>query len=215
MADTKQLIETLSAQATPVRPLRPQRYALILLAALSIYAICAQCWLEGFRPDLAQQLQRPLFVVELLLLAAMLISSVLAALHAMRPDAIVQKYRMRLPFIFSGLMLLLVAFQLFMPHDVRMVMSNADSHTHGCTAYIAFSSMLPAILIFWLIRKGATIMPMRAGLLAVIASMSVGALTLRLAEANDEIAHLLMWHYAPSLFFAALGAVLGRYLLRW
>ena len=54
-----------------------------------------------------------------------------------------------------------------------------------------------------------------AGLLAVIAAVSVGAITLRLAEANDEIMHLLSWHYLPSIFFASLGALLGRYLLRW
>lgn len=58
-------------------------------------------------------------------------------------------------------------------------------------------------------------MPLQAGFIAVIAAVSVGAITLRLAEPNDQIAHLLVWHYLPSVFFASLGALLGRYLLRW
>jgi hypothetical protein len=215
MGDTNQLIQALSAEATPVRVIRPQRYATFLLALLSLYAVCAQCWLEGFRPDLAMQLTRPLFMVELLLLAAMLVSSSIASVYAMLPDGAQRKTLMRLPYLFSGGMLALVIFQLFLPQDARMVMSDAASHTHECTQYIALSSILPAILIFGLLRKGASVMPMQAGLLAVIAAVSVGAITLRLAEANDEIMHLLTWHYLPSIFFASLGALLGRTLLRW
>ena len=215
MVDTKQLIQDISAETKPVKLVRPQRYAVFLLALLSIYAICAQCWLEGFRPDLLMQIARPLFLVELLLLAAMFVSSSVASVYAMLPDGTQRKTLMRLPYIFSGGMLALVIVQLFLPQDARMVMSDATSHTYECTMYIAFSSILPATLIFGLLRKGASVMPLQAGLLAVIAAVSVGAITLRLAEANDEIMHLLSWHYLPSIFFASLGVILGRYLLRW
>lgn len=215
MVDTKQLIQDLSAEAKPAKMVRPQRYALFLLALLSIYAICAQCLLEGFRPDLATQLTRPLFMLELLLLAAVLTSASVASVYAMLPDGAQRKTLMRSPYIFSVGMLALVICQLFLPQDARMVMSDATSHAHECTMYIALSSILPAALIFGLLRKGASVMPMQAGLLAVISAVSVGAITLRLAEANDEIMHLLSWHYLPSIFFASLGAVLGRYLLRW
>ncbi|MDX2113014.1 MAG: NrsF family protein [Alphaproteobacteria bacterium] len=215
MVDTKQLISELSAAASPVAPVRPRRYAAFLIALLSFYAICAQCWLEGFRPDLLLQLARPLFVLELLLLAAMLASAAVASVYAMLPDGAARKTLMRLPYVFSCGMLALIVLQLLLPHDARMVMSEPDSHTHECTQYIAFSALLPAALIFGLLRRGASVMPMQAGLLAVIAAVSLGAITLRLAEANDEILHLLTWHYLPSLFFASLGALAGRYLLRW
>lgn len=215
MADTKQLIKELSAGATAVKPLRPRRYALFLLALLSVYAFCAQCWLGGFRPDLAIQLARPLFIIELLLLVAMLASAAVAAVYAMLPDGAQRQTLMRLPYMFTAGMLTLVMFQLLLPQDARMVMSDAASHTLECTEYIAVSSLLPAVLIFGLLSKGASVVPMQAGLLAVIAAVSVGAFTLRLAEANDEITHLLIWHYLPSLFFASLGALIGRFVLRW
>lgn len=215
MVDTRQLIQELSAQAAPVKVLRPQRYAVLVLALLSLYAICAQCWLEGVRPDLAVQLTRPLFMLELLLLAAMLVSASVASVYAMLPDGAERKTLMRLPYLFSGGMLALLIFQLFLPNDPHMVMSDATSHTHECTQYITLSSLLPAALMFSLLRKGASVIPMQAGLLAVIAAVSVGAITLRLAEANDEIIHLITWHYLPSIFFASLGALIGRFLLRW
>lgn len=215
MVDTKQLIEQLSAEAVPVRVMRPQRYVLVLLIVLLTYAVCAQCWLEGFRADIATQLARPLFLLELLLLVAMLVSSSVAAAFAMLPDIGQRKRLMQLPYILSGGLFLLVLFQLFMPPDARMVMADTNSHTHQCTQYIAVTSLLPAVLMFGLLRKGASIMPLQAGFIAVIAAVSVGAITLRLAEPNDQITHLIAWHYVPSLFFASLGALLGRYLLRW
>lgn len=215
MDDTNRLIATLSAQATAVNPLRPQRYAVFLLCVLGVYAFCAQCWLEGFRPDLAQQLMRPGFVIELFLLAFMLVSSCVAVMYAMVPDGAHRRLLLRLPYFASGAMLLLLAVQLLMPHDPRMVMPTPLSHARECTIYIGYASLFPAIFVFALLRRGASVVPMQAGLLAVIASVSVGALTLRLAEANDAIMHLLVWHYAPSLFFAVLGASLGRLFLRW
>lgn len=216
MGDTKQLIEQLSAQVTPVRPLRLQRYAVLLLAAFSLYAVCTHCWLEGFRSDLSLQFQRPLFVTELLLLAAMLVSSVLAALYAMQPDGAQQKkHLMRLPYLPSFAMFALIIFQLFMPHDTHMVIQAETTNGHKCTMYIGLSSILPAMLIFWVLRKGASAMPMQAGALAVIAAVSVSAITLRLSEASDGIMHLLILHYLPTIFFAGVGALLGRFLLRW
>lgn len=215
MADTKQLIEKLSAEAVAVQPLRLQRYGWWMVGILSVYAICSQCWLEGFRADVSTQLTRPLFLAELLLLAAMLISSAVAAVSAMLPDGVLQKQRMYVPYVFSGLMLALVMFQFFMPHDTRMMIPEVPPHTYECTMYLGFSGMLVTLLLFRILRKGASVMPIQAGALAVIASVSVGALTLRLAEANDDIVHLLSWHYLPSLFFAVLGTLLGRFFLRW
>lgn len=214
MIDTKQLIQELSAQATPVKAVRPHVWASRLIAVLLVYAGAAQWWL-GIRPDLATQLERSLFIAELFLLAAMLISAAIASVLAMVPDTYQKKNLLKLPYIISGLMLALVTFQLLMPQDARMVMPDETSHTIECAMFIAMASMLPAALIFVLLRKGATIMPKNAGALAVIASASIGALTLRLAEADDYIIHLLTWHYIPSILFAGLGALIGRWMLRW
>lgn len=213
--NTDELIANLSAKAAPIKAMKPRRYATFLLCILLVYAVCTQCWLEGFRPDLSAQLMRPLFVIELLLLVSMLISAALATVYAMFPDGSQHQWLMKSPYLFSGGMIALVMMQLFLPQDVRMVMPDATAHTHECTTYIAYASILPTLLIFGLLRKGASVMPMQAGALAVIAAISVSALTLRLAEANDEISHLLIWHYLPTIIFASIGAGLGRFLLRW
>jgi hypothetical protein len=69
--------------------------------------------------------------------------------------------------------------------------------------------------MFVLLRKGASIRQLQAGSFAVLTATAIGCLTLRLSEENDSIMHLLQWHYLPTLLFAALGALAGKWLLKW
>jgi len=102
-----------------------------------------------------------------------------------------------------------------MPHDVRMVMPEISAHGMECALCIASVALVPSGLVFGLLRKGTTVRQLQAGSFAVLAASAIGGLTLRLAEANDSILHLVQWHYVPTLLFAGLGAMLGKYLLKW
>lgn len=214
MVDTKQLVNDLSRQAAPATMARPGVYILRLLAFLVIYSLVMQ-WLLGFRTDISVQFGRPLFVMELLLLAGLLIASANACVLAMYPDQYQKRYVLRLPYVFAALIACMMGFQFFMLPDPRMMMPTPLSHSIECTQFIAVASLLPAALIFILLKKGATLIPLQAGGLAIMTAWSIGALTLRLAEPIDEIYHLLVWHYIPILGFAIVGALLGRCVLKW
>jgi hypothetical protein len=54
-----------------------------------------------------------------------------------------------------------------------------------------------------------------AGLLAVLATAAVGVLGANTICPNDRPLHMLLWHVAPLMLFAAIGAGLGAWLLRW
>ena len=84
-----------------------------------------------------------------------------------------------------------------------------------CALCIGSVALIPSALIFALLRKGASVRQFQAGSFAVLAASSIGCLTLRLAEANDSMMHLASWHYGPTVLFAALGAALGKILLKW
>ncbi len=88
-------------------------------------------------------------------------------------------------------------------------------HKIECTICIMFVAIIPAILIFTILKKGATIKPLQAGSFTVLAASSLGYLILRFSEANDAISHLLIWHYLPMICFAILGAVIGKFFLKW
>lgn len=216
MNSTVDLIAHLSAEATPARKvIAPQYWAVHLLAVLAIYAAGCQFFL-GVRSDLMAQFSRPLFTVEIALLLALLLSSAIASVLAMYPDAYQKPQFLKLPYGVFATLVGVMGFQMLMPHDARMVMpQGAGVHAMECAICIASVALIPSALIFTLLRKGATVRQLQAGSFAVLAASSIGGLTIRLAEANDSIFHLVQWHYIPTLLFAALGALAGKWLLRW
>jgi hypothetical protein len=54
-----------------------------------------------------------------------------------------------------------------------------------------------------------------AGSIALLFAFSVGALWLRLHEANDSVMHVVEWHYLPMIAFGIAGWLLGKTLLKW
>ncbi len=216
MSNTADLIASLSAEAKPTKNLRaPAYWAWRLLAVLAVYGVGCQIFL-GLRPDLVAQLTRPLFALETLLLALLLMSSAVAAVLAMYPDAYQKPQLLKLPYIIFATLAGVLAFPLWMPTDPHMVMpEGVDVHAMECAICIASVALIPSALIFALLRKGASVRPFHAGAFAVLAASAIGCLTLRLAEPNDSIMHLVQWHYVPTLLFAALGALAGKWLLKW
>lgn len=216
MTNTIDLIASLSAEAKPAKKVRsPSYWAVRLLALLALYAVGCQFFL-GFRPDLRLQFLRPLFAVETLLLSLLLLSSAVAAVLAMYPDAYQKPQLLKLPYAIFALLVAAVGFQLLLPYDARMVTPEVlGVHAMECALCIASVALIPSALIFALLRKGASVHQFQAGSFAVLTSSAIGCLTLRLAEANDSIMHLVQWHYVPTLLFAALGAFAGKWLLKW
>ncbi|MFZ1295113.1 MAG: NrsF family protein, partial [Pseudomonadales bacterium] len=196
------------------RPLSPGYWGVRLVAVLVIYAVGIQ-FILGLRPDLVVQFERPAFAAEAALLVALLLASAVASVLAMYPDAFQKPRFLLLPHAVCFLLSLLIVRQMFMLPDVRMVMPATSEAATECALCIAAVAMIPSALIFILLRKGASVRQYQAGAFALLAAGSIGCLTLRLAEANDSMLHLAAWHYLPTLLFAALGAVVGKQLLKW
>lgn len=212
--NTETLIARLSSEVQTIKPVRtPGYWSVRLIAVLVIYGIGAQAFL-GFRTDLAMQFTRPLFVLEIALLVSLLIVSCIASVLSMYPDAYQKPGLLTLPYGVFLLLLGVVVSQLFMPQDARMMIL-PDAFSMECAICIAAVALIPSALIFVLLRKGASVRQFQAGSFAVLAASAIGCLTLRLAEANDSLLHMAVGHYLPTLLFAALGAVIGKWLLKW
>lgn len=215
MSDTIDLITFLSADAkTTKKAVKPSYWSFRILLIIFIYAVACHLFL-GIRTDLLVQFTRPYFVVEVVLLAFLLITSIIAAVLSMYPDSYQKPSFLKLPYIFFILLLVAVGIQILMPHDILMVVPEVNKHGMECALCIASFSLVPSALIFSILRKGASVHQFQAGSFAVLAAASIGCLILRLAEANDSIIHLVQWHYVPILLFSALGAFLGKWLLKW
>lgn len=208
------LITSLS-QETPKPRLQPPGYfAARLGAVLAVYVIGIQFFLE-LRPDVLAQFSRPMFALEILLLALLTVTSTISAVLAMYPDAYQKRRLLNVPYAVFTVLIAFMLVQFLLPYDTRMVISPLDGQAMECAICIASVALIPSALIFALLRRGASVYPWRAGSFAVLAASGIGCLTLRLSEANDSLLHLAVWHYLPTLFFAALGAVIGRFMLRW
>lgn len=212
MTDTATLIAQLSSEAAaPTASRSPRYWGVRLVAVLAIYGVGVQLFL-GFRPDLATLWAQPLFAAEIMLLALLLIASVLASILAMYPDSYQRATLLRLPYLAFFLLVILLGFEVAQAPQISLLMTG---HEMECALCIAMVAVLPSALLFILLRKGATIHPLQAGAFAVLAASAIGCLTLRLAEADASLMHLISGHYLPTLLFAAMGAVVGKWALKW
>lgn len=213
--NTEKLIEKLSQEKSTNTVLRsPVFYGLCLVATLLLYGMGSFLFFD-IRPDIAVQFGRAFFAIEIAFLVFLVLSSIVAAIFSMYPD-VYQKYIiLTAPYVIFTLLVAFVIFQIIaMPMDAHMVIP-LDEHGMQCAVCIAAVSLLPSVLIFGLVRKGASVTPLSAGSFSVLAAAGIGSLVLRLSEINDSLVHIVLWHYAPTLVFAVIGAVIGKWLLKW
>lgn len=216
MTDTDNLIAQLAAQATPAKPpLNPVRQIAILLAVLLVYAVGAQFYL-GLRPDLINRLTDPWFEAEITTLLFLILTSAIAGVTAMVPDAYQKPALLQLPYVVFAALIGILGYQMLITPDMAKLLSEVtDTKGMECSICIALISTLPSAFVFALLKRGASVRPFMAGSYAVFTSAGIGCLTLRLAEPNDSLMHLTQWHYLPTLLFAMLGALIGKWFLKW
>lgn len=212
--NTAELIIRLSQEAPKPRLKSPAYYGWRLGIVLAVYGLGVQFFLH-LRPDLLTQLIRPAFALEIILLVLLTVSSSAAAVFSMYPDMHQKHWALNVPYVLFFVLVTFITSQVLMPLDIRMVIPAPGGHAMECALCIAAVSLVPSALIFGVIRKGASVHPLRAGSFAVLAASSIGCLTLRLAEENDSLVHLTQWHYLPTLIFGILGALIGKVLLKW
>ncbi|MFZ4541309.1 MAG: NrsF family protein [Rickettsiales bacterium] len=212
MMDTSTLIAQLSSEAAASKLRSPRYWAVRLAAALAVYGVGLQVFYLGFRPDLATLWSQSLFVAEILLLTLVICSSILAGILAMYPDSYQRPKLLALPYFVFALLVALLGYELLKAPAISLPMTAREME---CATCIAMVSIFPSALMFGMLRKGATIHPLRAGSFAVLAASAMGCLGLRLEEVDGSLMHLVVSHYLPTLVFAIAGAFIGRHLLRW
>ena len=84
-----------------------------------------------------------------------------------------------------------------------------------CVGHILFLSLPAMILTFVFMRKAAPTQPLFAGAVIGMLSASVGALAYTLACKNDGTAFVAIWYAVACAIMAAIGAIVGRRVLRW
>lgn len=212
--NTDELIASLAEDNTQPTHRMPSPLSLwsASLGFAIVYGI-AVTMLLGIRSDLTEFMMAPLTFIELWLMFAILAASLWSAVCLVYPDHGGKTHLASLPYLLflALIVLLIVQMDTF---NMDVFMQEMPSHMM-CFSCLAASTFIPACLLFVITQKGATTAPLKSGAYIVTASVSIGALALRLHEPTNDMAHIIMSHYAPMLLLAAIGAGLGRIILKW
>ena len=211
MIQTRDLIEALVADARPVRRLRPPvvRAAAWLVLPALIFGLLVLA--HGVRPDLAQRLHQPAFV---LAISASLMTGALAAIASFMLD---------LPDRSRGWALLpaptLLLWLATLGHSclTNWIDIGPDGMQLGeaarCFATVLITSLPLSLAMFAMLRHGA---PLREGTVALTGSLAVAAMSataMSLFHSLDASAMILMWNLGTAAVIVSLGSSLGRRLV--
>jgi hypothetical protein len=197
--NTEQLVQTLSSDLRPVRRLPGAGVRALSWAGLAVVCVAVGAAAVGLRPDILQKAHDFGFLARGLLLLAV---SALAARSAFRLGVPGEQSARWLPIAAALAWAGLVA------------AGGLDGASTGwlCIARIALFSLVPAAAAFVMLRKAAPLSAGWTGAMALFATASLAMLGTSLVCPKDAPAHLLLWHLAPALLVALLGAQLGRWL---
>lgn len=210
MVTTANLIEALSAQATPVRRLRPPlvRAGAWLLVAALVMAVLAL--LYGARPDLAERLRQPSFA---LALAGALLTGVLAAVaafHVGLPDR--SRAWLLLPLPPLVLWISTVGYGC-LTDWVRIGPAGVEfGATVQCFATLLIASVPSSGVLLVMLRHAARLQPSLVAMTGGLASAGLAAVALMLFHKIDASLLVLLWYLGVAALLVALAGLFGRRL---
>jgi len=203
------LLERLTADVRPVRPLRAPTARLVVWLVLALPSI-AFAMVIGLRTDTPGMLLHPLAALQVGALVAGATLAAMGALRAAIPGRAGSRGSVRL-----ALVLALLATALLLVQPTR---SLADFVANGlrCAFCVGMFGFVPWLALFVLVARGAPFDAPRVGAYVGAAGFLVGAAAVRVACPIEDGVHLVVWHMVPVLLGVGLSAMLGAAVLgRW
>jgi len=208
-----ELIDRLVRDATPVRPLASPAVRLARWALVSASCLAAGVALAHLRRDIGQAMWTAWFLMQAGLLIGTALLAAAAALLTGVPGAQHGVAARVLPLgvigAWAGWLISIIATR---PDHARVWWPTVAPH---CAMNVTLLGLVPGLLLWSLVRRGAPLRPAWAGLLAMLTAAAVGAFGTQLLCPNDDAAHLLVWHFGAVAVLTVAGIALGRQFLRW
>lgn len=211
--DTNKLDAVIDALADDLQPVRPFYHPVmrmlprfLLIAVYIIVIILAM----GVRSDFIEKLGSAVFLFEILLMGCVGLSALAASAWLSVPDIRGQRWVVALPFAF------LFAFGLW---DVARIFEegmplNAIHWSH-CWEIGLLVAAVPAALVVFLARGGATTHPVLMSVMNVIGFAGLPYVALRVTCNIDTVEHSTFIHMLPFVIIGVVGGLSSRYIYRW
>ncbi len=213
MITTPDLIDSLVANAAPVRRLAPPvaRAAGWLLFAALMLALLAVS--HEVRPDLALRLRQPEFVIGI---AASLATGVLAAIASFLvsiPDRSRMWLLLPLPALFVWVLTIgygcLTNWVSLQPGSLPL------GDEAGCFALLVLTGVPLSLAMLVMLRHAALLAPTRVAISGGLAVAGVTATALSIFHNHDASALILIWNLGTAALLVALGGTFGRRMFSW
>lgn len=210
MTTTEELIGLLSANAAPVRRLRPPvvRCALWLAFAAVIVAMLGIS--RGVRPDLAQRLADPAFTAGL---GAAVLTGILAAAATFMlglPDRSGRWALLPLPGVAAWVGTIgygcLTNWVSLSPDGVTL------GATAACFATLVLTSTPLSLAMLLMMRRLGSLRPTSVTLCGALAVAAITATALSLFHSLNATVLILLWNFGVAALFLCLGSVFRRRL---
>jgi len=208
---TDDLIADLAGRVTPVRPLPPP--AVRALGWLVLAGLCAVAGVTvfGARADVMVRLtQTDYLSIALLALTTSVFAAVISLILAI-PGA------ERTPLL---RVTALASFGLWAGTSVWGVLAEGrglpvftDPHWPVCFVRVVLVALLPAVVLFVMLRRGTPLQPGWTAAMAALASASAGALAAHVACPLDDSGHAFLGHLVSVMAMAAMGVTVRRTLM--
>jgi hypothetical protein len=180
-----------------------------IVGSLAIYALSG-----GPRPDIAAAAQTVRFNLKFVDAFAFALPSLLLMLRLARPDA---KPRALALWVLAPIVLLAAAVVvelLIVPQDEWLHRLVGTKSMHCMRMIPLMAAPLLAGLI-WAMSAGAPLYPRLTGALAGAASAGIAALLYASTCPDDSPLFVATWYPLATLICAGVGALLGRWFLKW
>jgi hypothetical protein len=211
--ETDQLIRTLAAD----NPHRGRSVGFVLMLALLSAAPVSMAMFFaglGLRPDVVRAMYNPFFDLKFVVTLALAISAIAIGLHLSRPQASLRGWAWLL-LIPAGLLVGGILVEMMLPQRLPMMTRMIGSNSRVCMIAIPLMSLplLAAALIG--LRHGAPTQPAVTGAMGGLLSAGLAGTLYGSHCTDDSPLFVATWYTIATAFVTALGALLGRRVLRF
>lgn len=208
--DIKDTIESLCSELKPVKCMRPcWRGALWIVIAIT-YTMAVAAMI-GFRPHIADKMLDSHFIFEIGLALVTGLTAAIATFWLTQPDA--NRYN-----VFIGVPATLFFVQLFWMID-RLAMEGLGMMPYywftNCWIDTGLMAGLPAALVMFLLRKGASVRPKLLAFNAILAVSSFGWIGIRFTCPFDSVGKAYLINFLPFMMVGLLIGLGAKRLLKW
>jgi hypothetical protein len=208
---TDQLVEALVADGTADRPIG-RSLGLALAAGIALSAVVFFLTL-GIRPDIRPALETWRFDLKIVTALLGLALAFGVVRDCARPDMPRHPLRRLLPLL--ALVVAAVAVELALVPEASWGQRLVGSNALICLPMVPILSLAPLAAMLWMLRRAAPASPALAGAAAGLVAALSGATLYAFHCFDDSPLFVATWYTLATLAMAAVGAIVGRRLLRW